>query len=354
MLRYLSFSVFSLLLFSHCTQEKPDIRVVCETMSSGSYKIKWETFPPIDGTVKIFESTVPDSFNLSLPIAETDIKNNFKDIFNIQSNKRSYFKLVFNKNQSVVTAERTIPMQGLFNFRYLGGYYTTNGELIKWGKLYRSSSLSNATLQDAKVLADLGIKTVIDLRAEYERYSEPPRFRASRIYNFPLRGNPSHVYADAVFSGRIRAGDARIYLQDIFYSLLEYNYDFFEQIFDILLDTDNYPVLISCSAGSDRSAVAAALVLAALDIDMEQIISDYMLTNEQTDLSLYLPFMNEIYSQDSGVQETFTTLYRMHRGTITYSFEKIIKEYESLDNFFATALKLNPEKREKLKKILLD
>jgi len=355
MLRYFTFSVFVILLFSHCTQEKPDIRVVCESLPSGSYKIKWETFPPMDGIVKIYESTVPDSFNLAFPIAETEIKNGFRDVFAMQSNKRSYFKLVFNKKHSYVTAVRTISMQGLFNFRDFGGYYTANGDQIKWGKLYRSSSLANTTFQDAKVLNNLGIKTVIDLRSERERYYEPSKYFAPQNYNFALRGNPPHIFADAILGGRKKVGDVRLHLQDVFISLIEFNYDFLEQIFDILLVKDNYPILINCAGGSDRSAVVSALILAALDIDMDQIISDYMLSNEQTDVSTYLSnfLENILIKDDPEIEETFTAMYRVHRGTITYSFEKILKEYESFDNFFTTALNLTPKKREKLKEILL-
>ena len=353
MLKKLSFSVSLFLLFSQCTQEKPDIRVGCEATSSGYYLLKWETFPQMEGTVEIYESSVPDSFNLYTPIAKTEINKGFiKGVFFIQPNKRSYFKLVFNKKYEVITAERIVKMDKLFNFRDLGGYYNSNGKQIRWGKIYRSSSLVNATSQDAKILNNLGIRTVIDLRTEWERYRYPSKYLAPQIFNLPLRGNPAFFFADKILSGEKKSGDIKVYNQSAFSFLLENNSEYFIEIFDILLDVGNYPVLINCFSGRERTAVVSALILAALDIDMDQIINEYMLTNEQIDVGSFMSETN-IFLQDQEIQEAFTTLFREHRGTITYSFDKLIKEYGSLDNFFNNELNLTAKKREKLKEIML-
>ena len=352
MLRNSIFSVFSLLLFSHCMQEKCDIRVVCEAAPTGCYKIKWETFPPMVGTVKIYESSIPDSFNLYSPIAESEINASFKDVFFARTTKRSYFKLVFNKKYSIITAERTIPMQGLFNLRDLGGYYNTTGKQTRWGKLYRSSALANATSQDTQVLNNLGIRTVIDFRTNKERHDAPLKYSAPQVINLPLRGNPFNAFFSTILSGEMKTGDVKVYLQGNFAFLLENNSDFFIKMFNILLDANSYPVLIDCSPVSDRSAVASALILAALDIDLDQIIYDYMLTNEQMDLKPFIPDTN-IFLKEQDVQETFTALFRVHKGTITYSFDKILKEYGTLDDYFNTELNLTAKKREKLKEIML-
>ena len=355
MLRNVTLSILSVFLLSNCSQEKPDIRVVCETAPAGNYVVKWETFPPMEGTVKIYESSRPDSFNLSSPIAETEISKGFKDIFVAQTTKRSYFKLIFNKKYEAITAERVIPMQSLFNFRDLGGYYTANGSQTRWGKLYRSSSFAGASLEDAKILNNLGIRTVIDFRTDKEREDSPSKYITSQTYNFPLRGNPTVIFSDQILSKKMKAGDVKVYTQTIFSWLLENNSDYYMKMFDILSDSDNYPVVIQCVSGSDRSAVAAALILAALNIDSDQIVSDYMLTNDLMNYDSYISNLakDNIYLQDPDIQETYTAMYRMHKETIIYSFNKLQKDYGTLDNYFSTVLKLNAKKREKLKEIML-
>ena len=42
----------------------------------------------------------------------------------------------------------------------------------------------------------------------------------------------------------------------------------------------NVPILFHCSAGKDRTGIAAILILLALGVDEETAIYDYMLTNE--------------------------------------------------------------------------
>ena len=353
MLRNLVFLVSLLLLFSHCAQEASVIRVGCKTTPTGYYLLNWETFPPMEGMVEIYESSLPDSFNLYTPIAAIEISKGFiKDVFFTQPNKRSYFKLVFNKKHSVITAEQIVHMDSLFNLRDLGGYYNSIGKQIRWGKIYRSSSLANATFQDTKILNNLNIRTVIDLRTDRERFNDPSKYFAPQMINFPLRGNPHNAYFHRILSGEMKAGDVKVYLQDMFSFLLENNSDYFIEMFDILLDAGNYPVLINCSSGRERTAVVSALILAALDIDMDQIINEYMLTNEQIDVGSFTSDTN-IFLQDQEIQETFTALVREHKGTIIYSFDRLIKEYGSLDNYFNTALQLTAEKREKLKEIML-
>jgi protein-tyrosine phosphatase len=44
------------------------------------------------------------------------------------------------------------------------------------------------------------------------------------------------------------------------------------------------PLLVNCSAGKDRTGVAAALALACLGVSLEDVISDFCLTDQVVDL----------------------------------------------------------------------
>ena len=60
--------------------------------------------------------------------------------------------------------ERLLPLVGAYNFRDLGGYPTNDGRVTRWGKLFRSDTLHELTEADLKVLRDVGLATIIDLR----------------------------------------------------------------------------------------------------------------------------------------------------------------------------------------------
>jgi protein-tyrosine phosphatase len=339
-----------LAVFHSCAKEKPDVRAACELTSAGTYLIKWEIYPPLNGTVQIYESARPDSFNLKSPITEQDISTGYKNVLSMPSAARTYFKLVFNKKYSIVTTTRTVPMQQIFNFRDMGGYSNRNRKQSRWGKLYRSGSLALPSKDDIQTLNQLGIKTIIDLRTERDDYFHPLKFQPERIFNLPLRGNSYNAFFDKILSGTWRRVDAFVYSQDIFSFLIENNADHFSKMFDILLDEDNYPIVFFCSLGKDRSAIAAALILTALDIDREIILNDYLLSNDLID---YYSLVKNIGSFTLQVEETIMALYGSNREYLTYALDRIEKDYGSVLNYLEKELKLSNKKREKLKEILL-
>src|SRR5271166_4534793 len=66
------------------------------------------------------------------------------------------------------TSDRLLPLIGAFNFRDLGGYATVDGQITRWGRLFRSDTLHALTLSDVQVLRGIGLSTVIDLRRPTE------------------------------------------------------------------------------------------------------------------------------------------------------------------------------------------
>ena len=71
--------------------------------------------------------------------------------------------------------ERRIELEGVTNFRDLGGYKTTAGYTVKWRTIFRSDTLSSLTDADVETVCDLGLNAALDLRYADEREREPSR-----------------------------------------------------------------------------------------------------------------------------------------------------------------------------------
>ena len=56
----------------------------------------------------------------------------------------------------------------LVNFRDVGGYPTTDGRTVRWGRFYRSDALGKLQGPDWDRFLALGVRTVIDLRYPFE------------------------------------------------------------------------------------------------------------------------------------------------------------------------------------------
>ena len=48
------------------------------------------------------------------------------------------------------------------------------------------------------------------------------------------------------------------------------------------------PMIVHCAAGKDRTGIAIALLLAALDVPQETIVRDYLLTNDATNFEQFI------------------------------------------------------------------
>jgi len=62
--------------------------------------------------------------------------------------------------------------------------------------------------------------------------------------------------------------------------ILEEGTTSYRKLMEVVLDESNWPVLIHCNAGKDRSGIGVALILEALGVDRETIMEEYLLTNK--------------------------------------------------------------------------
>lgn len=180
---------------------------------------------------------------------------------------------------SAILAPRVVPLEGVQNFRDIGGYRTRDGRRVKWGLIYRSAELSHLTSADLSLVRDLDIRTVHDLRSVSERESEPTAWtgpEAPRVV--------SHDYVmdmaamGALFQGAVTAERAKDAFASLYPSMLEQQKPQETSLFAGLLEGDG-ATLYHCTAGKDRTGLATALILSALGVPRETILYDYELSN---------------------------------------------------------------------------
>lgn len=124
----------------------------------------------------------------------------------------------------------------------------------------------------------------------------------------------------------------------------------FRQMFDILLDKDNYPAVIQCSSGKGRTGIAAALILNALGVDDDIIMEDYRLSN----YFFNIPSATQ-YAYDLPVrsQEAITAIYSARENFLNAAKDEIEKRYGDVDTYLKKGIGLTKEEIKKLQSILL-
>jgi protein-tyrosine phosphatase len=186
---------------------------------------------------------------------------------------------------------RWIKLDGAVNVRDLGTLPTDDGGTTLTGRLLRGDNLQGLSPSDVKMLVqDIGVTTVVDLRAPAEVASEGPgpMTRVGSVRHayhsvLPEAGKATDVAADALANLR-RDGALDRYPDDVrcgYY--LGYLEDRPDQVTGALRSIAEAPgaALVNCAAGKDRTGVVVALALTAVGVTREAVIADYAASAER-------------------------------------------------------------------------
>ncbi|SDI66704.1 protein-tyrosine phosphatase [Actinokineospora alba] len=173
---------------------------------------------------------------------------------------------------------RHIDFARLHNFRDVGGYATADGRTVRWGQLYRSDSLSKLGTDDWDRFAELGIRTVIDLRYPWEidRAGRVPHYDGLEYHNLSIEHRP---YDQPSLTPTVDPGP---YLADRFAEVAEDGTAELHQALTLLAAPNAGPTVIHCASGKDRTGLLAALVLTLLGVAEEDVVADFALTERAT------------------------------------------------------------------------
>jgi protein-tyrosine phosphatase len=251
----------------------------CTRLSGDQVKIDWGG----EGPVQVRMATAPDGpYRLVLAQAA---KGGWRGRAPVTP--RPYFRLT-GAGGAAETAERVLPLAGGRNFRDLGGYRAADGRMVHWGQLYRSGAMTGLTEGDYAYLSKLGIAVICDFRSTGEREREPNRWPGpaaprmiARDYRMDLSGlQPGAGLAPG--AEQMRARMIKVYEAMPYDQAESYTKMFAE------LAAGHTPLAFNCSAGKDRTGVAAALILTTLGVPRTTVLADYALTDKVVDLEAVL------------------------------------------------------------------
>ena len=173
--------------------------------------------------------------------------------------------------------QRHVPFEQCWNFRDVGGYPTTDGRAVAWGRYFRSGALEDMHDADRSRLRGMGVRTIVDLRRPEEardRGVHPAAEIGARYLHLPPLPDGASAELDARF-GRAISGERYL-------GYLDYAAENMRRLFEVLADPASYPLVIHCTAGKDRTGVTTAMALDLAGVDRSIIEADFELTNRDT------------------------------------------------------------------------
>jgi protein-tyrosine phosphatase len=252
----------------------------------------------------------------------------------------------------VTVAERLIPLDGPANFRDIGGYETDHGDLVRTGCVFRSDSLSFMSDDDVRhVTENLGLRTVIDLRAghEVEEYTHGPletlESQPVTVWHVPIVDETRRPPSESREATMLSPGE-------IYSLMLEKFAPRFIAVLDIIAAGDTQPLVFHCAAGKDRTGLVAMLVLGLLGVNPEVIAADYALTDSR------MPVLLERHqaraaAQKGAVAEVAQQHWAVDAAAMRMVIDKLVADHGSIEGY-TLAHGFNPEAVERLRAQLLE
>jgi len=265
------------------------------------------------------------------------------------------------------TMQRHLDLEGLINFRDIGGYpvATANGTThhTRWGKIFRSGHFAEAGENAQSQLHDLQVNTIFDLRSEREKEKKPNAFaKHHQTKTIDLNLDPGS--GQSFKEGLARNGteefteeDMANVMESINRSLIVDHSERYKTMFEHLLAGIDGACVIHCASGKDRTGLGIALVLLALGVDEETVMEDYMLSNQYLKIDQHLAraiqdFGNQFSS--SITPEALRPVYEVRQSYLGAALEEVRNSFGDIDTFLYEAIGLCSEKRQILKNYYLD
>ena len=254
---------------------------------------------------------------------------------------------------------RHIDFEGIENFRDFGGYDAAGGQTVKRGLLYRSANHAYASEADLARMADLGLAAIVDLRRSEERAREPskrwPGFGAAVVENDILSDHADWAVAmkDADVNAQWFLDDGMAYYRRAPFEAR--HIDLFRRYFHTLADTDG-AVVVHCAAGKDRTGLICALTHHILGVGANDIMADYLLTNDEARMARKMAFLGPWLRDTVGkaVDEAgLRVAVSVNADYLETAFSVIRQAHGSLDGYLTDVLGVDAPLRARLQARLL-
>ncbi len=218
-----------------------------------------------------------------------------------------------------------IQLEGAYNVREVGGYSTRDGRFTKPGILFRADSLHALTLADQQTINNLGIGTIIDLRHPQETRRYPNIFAQSEFINY-LNIPFYHGWRDLFPQGQRPRS-----LTELYTTILDNCHETIWQVLTAVANPQNYPLLVHCQVGKDRTGMLIALLLWAVNVPEEVIVADYALSS-----SYLQPILNDYRQQATARgyhQRYFQQLLKSPPKAMQNTLHHLHHKYSSVTNY---------------------
>ena len=253
-----------------------------------------------------------------------------------------------------------LPFAGGNNFRELGGYHADEGKTVKWGQLYRGFPTGRLTTEaDRARLDGLGLRLILDLRSGVEAAKLPDYVpdgaRLVQICGLRDATGQEIDFSPNDIQRLVQSAPAGTNLTQLIYRQMLTGNKAFKELFRAL-EAGETPILFHCTAGKDRTGVAAMLILLALGASDETICADYARTNlcRAAEIEKAMADHAAEIAADPAQKMRWQTSAGVDPETAPFVLRTIRQDYGSAESYLEAEYGLTPARLMRLRRMYLE
>lgn len=261
-----------------------------------------------------------------------------------------------------------INLQGAKNARDLCDIPCVNGRKIKKGRIVRSSNLANLTESDIEFFKSYNLKGIVDFRTEAEVKKAPDKeIEGAKWYFNPIiraltlgttrKDSYKRSLEEIFLDFTIELGEtAPEWLADLYVPLVSDDFSLtnYRHFLDILKENKDGCILYHCSAGKDRVGVGTMLILLLLGAKYEDILEDYLITNQSYQATIDGAIaLGKERNVSQGILNAVSAVNGVVEGFLNKAYG-IIMSHGSVEAFFQNALGIDQNYIEEFRQSYLE
>ena len=246
------------------------------------------------------------------------------------------------------------------NFRELGGYEADEGKHVKWGQIWRGIPTCKLTGEaDRAKLDALGLRLILDLRSVEEAKKEPDYVpdgaRLVQICGLCAEDGHEIAFAPGDIDRLMASAPEGYDVPRVLYRRMLTGNKAFKELFRAL-EAGETPILFHCSAGKDRTGVAAILILLALGASDKTIAEDFEKTNiwRRPELEAVWAEHAEEIAADPARKDFYLGVFGVHPESAPFVLSIIRERYGSADAYLEAEYGLTPARLMRLRRMYLE
>ena len=246
------------------------------------------------------------------------------------------------------------------NFRELGGYEADEGKHIKWGQIWRGIPTCKLTGEaDRAKLDALGLRLILDLRSVEEAKKEPDYVpdgaRLVQICGLCAEDGHEIAFAPGDIDRLMASAPEGYNVPRVLYRRMLTGNKAFKELFRAL-EAGETPILFHCSAGKDRTGVAAMLILLALGASDETICADYAQTNvcRRAEIEAVMQEHADEIAADPSCRNHYYRMAGVEPELAPFVLDTIRSQFGSAENYLEAEYGLTPARLMRLRRMYLE